>query len=151
MDEWKDYRGSPPNPGKESPCRNRSIEESLRLFEEMRAGKHADGSLCVRAKIDMVSSNIQLRDPVIYRILHSEHPNTGAKWCVYPTYDFARPRVKHKAGIDASPVHNGGAASVRLVLQNSVPAAANPTFSNPADSRLKRNSPTHEIGRGLIV
>ena len=91
QDEWKDYRGSPPNPGKESPYRNRPIEESLRLFDEMRAGKHADGSLCVRAKIDMTSSNIQLRDPVIYRILHSDHPNTGSKWCVYPTYDFAHP------------------------------------------------------------
>ena len=102
MDEWKDYRGSPPNPGKESPYRNRPVEESLRLFEEMRAGKHADGSLCVRAKIDMASSNIHLRDPVIYRILHSEHPHTGIQWCVYPTYDFAHPLEDAYEGITHS-------------------------------------------------
>jgi glutaminyl-tRNA synthetase len=102
MEEWKDYRGSPPNAGKESPYRNRPVEESLRLFEEMRAGKHADGALCVRAKIDMTSSNIHLRDPVIYRILHSTHPNTGDKWCVYPTYDFAHPLEDAFEGITHS-------------------------------------------------
>lgn len=102
MDEWKDYRGSPPAPGKESPYRNRPIEESLRLFGEMRDGKHADGSLCVRAKIDMASPNIQLRDPVIYRILHSDHPNTGNKWCVYPTYDFAHPLEDAYEGVTHS-------------------------------------------------
>ena len=102
LDEWKDYRGSPPNPGKESPSRNRPVEENLRLFEEMRAGKHADGSFCVRAKIDMASSNVHLRDPVIYRILHSEHPHTGVKWCVYPTYDFAHPLEDAYEGITHS-------------------------------------------------
>ncbi len=89
MEEWKNYRGSPPAPGRESPSRHRPPEESLRLFEEMRAGKHPDGSLCVRAKIDMTSPNLHMRDPVIYRIVHEEHPHTGKKWCIYPTYDFA--------------------------------------------------------------
>lgn len=102
QEEWKNYRGAPPAPGKESPYRNRPPAESLRLFEEMRAGKHADGSLCVRAKIDMTSPNIQLRDPVIYRILHSEHPNTGNQWCIYPTYDFAHPLEDAFEGITHS-------------------------------------------------
>jgi glutaminyl-tRNA synthetase len=102
MDEWKNYRGSPPNPGKESPYRSRPVAESLRLMEEIRDGKHADGSLCVRAKIDMTSSNIHLRDPVIYRILHSEHPHTGNQWCVYPTYDFAHPLEDAFEGITHS-------------------------------------------------
>ena len=91
QEEWKDYRGAPPAPGKESPFRNRPPEESARLFEEMRAGLHPDGSLCVRAKIDMASPNIHLRDPVLYRIIHAAHPHVGDKWCVYPTYDFAHP------------------------------------------------------------
>ncbi len=102
QDEWKNYRGSPPAPGKESPFRNRPVAESLRLFEEMRAGTHPDGSLCVRAKIDMASPNIQLRDPVLYRILHADHPNTGSKWCIYPTYDFAHPLEDAYEGITHS-------------------------------------------------
>ena len=91
QEEWKEYRGAPPAPGRESPYRNRPAEESLDLFRRMRAGEFADGSLCVRAKIDMASPNLHLRDPVIYRILHSDHPHTGSQWCVYPTYDFAHP------------------------------------------------------------
>ena len=92
QEEWgREYRGAPPASGKESPYRNRPVEESLKLFEEMRAGKHDDGSLCLRAKIDMASSNIHLRDPVIYRILHATHPHTGDQWCIYPMYDFAHP------------------------------------------------------------
>ncbi len=103
MEEWgKSYRGAPPAAGKPSPYRDRPAEESLRLFDEMRAGKHADGSLCVRAKIDMASPNIQLRDPVLYRILHATHPNTGDKWCVYPTYDFAHPLEDAFEGITHS-------------------------------------------------
>ena len=91
QDEWKDYRGVPTRPGKESPYRNRPVEESLDLFRRMRAGEFPDGALCVRAKIDMSSPNIHLRDPVIYRILHEDHPHTGSAWCVYPMYDFAHP------------------------------------------------------------
>lgn len=92
QEDWsQNYRGVPTVPGKESPFRNRPAEENLRLFERMRAGEFPDGAMCLRAKIDMASPNIHLRDPVIYRILHSDHPHTGNAWCVYPTYDFAHP------------------------------------------------------------
>jgi glutaminyl-tRNA synthetase len=88
-DEIREYRGTLTQPGKESPYRNRSIEENLDLFERMRAGKFPDGSRTVRAKIDMASSNLNLRDPVMYRILHATHHRTDDKWCIYPTYDWA--------------------------------------------------------------
>ena len=90
-DQIREYRGTLTEPGKESPYRNRSIEENMQLFEEMRAGKYADGEKVLRAKIDMASPNINMRDPVIYRIAHAEHHNTGDKWCIYPMYDFAHP------------------------------------------------------------
>lgn len=90
-EEMKAFRGTLTEPGKESPYRNRSVEENLRLFEEMKDGKYADGELVLRAKIDMASPNMNMRDPVIYRIAHAEHHNTGDKWCVYPMYDFAHP------------------------------------------------------------
>ena len=90
-DEMREYRGTLTQPGKESPYRNRSVEENLKLFEEMREGKYADGEKVLRAKIDMASSNINMRDPVIYRIAHAEHHNTGDKWCIYPMYDYAHP------------------------------------------------------------
>jgi len=84
-----DYRGTLTQPGKQSPYRNRSIEENLDLFGRMRAGEFPDGSRVLRAKIDMASGNLNMRDPVMYRILHSEHPRTGDKWCIYPMYDWA--------------------------------------------------------------
>lgn len=87
----REYRGDFNTPGKESPYRNRSVEENLKLFEEMREGKYADGEKVLRAKIDMASPNINMRDPVIYRIAHLSHQNTGDKWCIYPMYDFAHP------------------------------------------------------------
>ena len=90
-EEIKAYRGTLKEPGKESPYRNRSVEENLALFEEMRDGKYADGEKVLRAKIDMASPNINMRDPVIYRIAHATHHNTGDKWCIYPMYDFAHP------------------------------------------------------------
>ena len=90
-DQIREYRGDFNTPGKESPYRNRSIEENLKLFEEMREGKYADGEKVLRAKIDMASPNINMRDPVIYRIAHLSHQNTGDKWCIYPMYDFAHP------------------------------------------------------------
>ena len=90
-DEIRAHRGTLTEPGKESPYRNRSVEENLKLFEEMREGKYADGEKVLRAKIDMASPNINMRDPVIYRIAHAEHHNTGDKWCIYPMYDFAHP------------------------------------------------------------
>ena len=90
-DEIRENRGTLKCPGTESYCRNRSIEENLRLFEEMKEGKSADGEKVLRAKIDMASPNINMRDPVIYRIAHASHHNTGDKWCIYPMYDFAHP------------------------------------------------------------
>ncbi len=90
-DEIRENRGTLKCPGTESYCRNRSIEENLRLFEEMKKGKYADGEKVLRAKIDMASPNINMRDPVIYRIAHASHHNTGDKWCIYPMYDFAHP------------------------------------------------------------
>ncbi len=90
-EEIRAYRGTLKEPGKESPYRNRTVEENLDLFERMRNGEFRDGEKVLRAKIDMSSPNINMRDPVIYRISHTEHHNTGSKWCVYPMYDFAHP------------------------------------------------------------
>lgn len=87
-DEVREYRGTLTKPGKESPYRNRSIEENLDLFERMRAGEFDEGSRTLRAKIDMAAPNLNLRDPVMYRILKSPHPHVGDKWCIYPMYDF---------------------------------------------------------------
>ena len=90
-DEIREYRGTLTEPGKNSPYRERSIEENLKLFEEMKDGKYEDGEKVLRAKIDMKSPNLNMRDPVIYRILHEEHHNTKDEWCIYPMYDFAHP------------------------------------------------------------
>jgi glutaminyl-tRNA synthetase len=90
-DEIREYRGTLSEPGKESPYRNRSIEENLDLFDRMRKGAFGNGEKVLRAKIDMASPNINLRDPVIYRIAHASHHNTGDKWCIYPMYSFAHP------------------------------------------------------------
>ena len=90
-EEIREYRGTLTEPGKESPWRNRSVEENLRLFQEMKDGKFADGEKVLRAKIDMAAPNMNMRDPVIYRVAHVPHYNTGDTWCVYPMYDFAHP------------------------------------------------------------
>ena len=90
-EEIREYRGDFKTPGKESPYRNRSIEENLKLLEEMKEGKYQDGEKVLRAKIDMASPNINMRDPVIYRVARMSHHNTGDKWCIYPMYDFAHP------------------------------------------------------------
>jgi glutaminyl-tRNA synthetase len=90
-EEIREYRGTLTEPGKESPYRNRSLEENLDLFTRMHAGEFPDGSHVLRAKIDMASGNINLRDPVLYRVLHAEHHRTGDKWCIYPMYDYAHP------------------------------------------------------------
>ncbi len=90
-EQIKEYRGDFTTPGKNSPYRDRSIEENLELFENMKNGKYADGEKVLRAKIDMASPNINMRDPVIYRVAHMTHHNTGDKWCIYPMYDFAHP------------------------------------------------------------
>lgn len=91
QEEMRAYRGTLKAPGKESPYRDRSVEENLRLFEEMRAGKYPDGSKTLRAKIDMASRNMNLRDPAIYRIVRAHHHRQGDAWCIYPLYDFAHP------------------------------------------------------------
>lgn len=90
-DKMREMRGTLTEPGIESACRGRSVEENLRLFAEMREGKYADGELVLRAKIDMSSPNINMRDPVIYKVVHARHYRQGDKWCIYPLYDFAHP------------------------------------------------------------
>ncbi len=90
-EQIREYRGTLKEPGRESPYRGRSIEENLKLFDEMKQGNFSDGEKVLRAKIDMASPNMNMRDPVIYRIAHAEHHNTGNKWCIYPMYDFAHP------------------------------------------------------------
>ncbi len=90
-EEIRQTRGTLTQPGTESPCRSRSVDENLDLFERMRQGEFKDGEKVLRAKIDMASANINLRDPVLYRIAHASHHNTGDKWCIYPMYDFAHP------------------------------------------------------------
>lgn len=101
-EEIREYRGTFEVPGKESPYRNRSIEENLKLFEEMKDGKYQDGEKVLRAKIDMAAANINMRDPVIYRVAHMTHHNTGDKWCIYPMYDFAHPLEDAYEGITHS-------------------------------------------------
>ncbi len=90
-DEIREYRGTFEKPGREDPSAGRSVEENLQLFEDMKNGKYADGEKVLRARIDMASPNINMRDPVIYRVAHMRHHNTGDKWCIYPMYDFAHP------------------------------------------------------------
>lgn len=99
---WKEYRGVPTRPGKESPSRSRSVEDNLDLFRRMRNGEFPDGTLCLRAKIDMASPNLHMRDPVIYRIMRAHHYRTADKWCIYPTYDFAHPLEDSIEGITHS-------------------------------------------------
>ena len=101
-DEMREYRGTLTTPGKNSPYRDRTIEENLQLFEEMKNGKYKDGEKTLRAKIDMASPNMIMRDPVIYRIMHHHHQNTGDKWCIYPMYDFAHPIQDSLEGVTHS-------------------------------------------------
>jgi glutaminyl-tRNA synthetase len=101
-DEIREHRGTLTEPGRESPYRDRSVEENLDLFERMRRGAFPDGTRVLRAKIDMASGNINLRDPVLYRILHASHPRTSDAWCIYPTYDFAHGQSDAIEGITHS-------------------------------------------------
>ena len=101
-EQIREYRGTLTEPGKEDPYSGRSVEENLKLFEEMREGKYADGGKVLRARIDMSSSNINMRDPVIYRVAHMTHHRTGDKWCIYPMYDFAHPLEDAIEGITHS-------------------------------------------------
>jgi glutaminyl-tRNA synthetase len=101
-DEMREYRGTPTEPGKDSPYRNRSVEENLDLFERMRAGEFPERAKVLRAKIDMASPNLNMRDPVMYRIIHAPHHRTGDKWCIYPMYDFAHGQSDSIEGITHS-------------------------------------------------
>ena len=101
-DQMREYRGTLTEPGKNDPMRDRSIEENLDLFERMKSGEFADGEKTLRAKIDMASPNINMRDPIIYRVAHLTHQNTGDKWCIYPMYDFAHPLEDAFEGITHS-------------------------------------------------
>jgi len=101
-DEIREHRGTLTEPGRDSPWRNRPLEESLELFARMRAGEFANGARVLRARIDMASPNINLRDPVLYRIVHAPHPRTGDAWCIYPTYDFAHGQSDAIEGITHS-------------------------------------------------
>ncbi len=101
-DEIREYRGTPTEPGRESPYRNRSVEENLDLFARMKAGEFPDGARTLRAKIDMASPNFNLRDPIMYRILHADHHRTGSEWCIYPMYDYAHGQSDSIEGITHS-------------------------------------------------
>src|SRR5574341_2086024 len=101
-EQIREYRGTLTEPGKDSPYRDRSVEENLALFEKMRQGEFKDGECVLRAKIDMASPNLNLRDPVMYRILHAEHPRTGDRWCIYPLYDWAHGQSDSIEGVTHS-------------------------------------------------
>ena len=101
-EQIREYRGTLTEPGKESPYRDRSVEENLELFENMKKGMYADGEKVLRAKIDMASPNINMRDPVIFRVAHISHHRTGDKWCIYPMYDFAHPIEDATEGVTHS-------------------------------------------------
>ncbi|MDX1763777.1 MAG: glutamine--tRNA ligase, partial [bacterium] len=101
-EQIRTYRGTPMEPGRNSPFRDRSVEENVTLFQKMRDGKFADGSCTLRAKIDMASPNLNMRDPVMYRVLHAEHHRTGDTWCIYPMYDFAHGQSDSIEGITHS-------------------------------------------------
>ena len=101
-EEMREYRGTLTSPGKNSPYRDRSVEENLKLFEDMKSGKFGEGEKVLRAKIDMSSPNINMRDPVIYRVVHASHHNTGDEWCIYPMYDYAHPLEDAIEGITHS-------------------------------------------------
>lgn len=101
-EQMREYRGTLTEPGKESPYRNRSVEENLDLFRRMRAGEFKEGSKVLRAKIDMAAGNINMRDPVMYRIIHAAHPRTGDAWHIYPSYDFAHGQSDAIEGITHS-------------------------------------------------
>ena len=102
QEEISKNRGVPTAPGIESPYRNRSVEENLDLFQRMRAGEFPDGYCVLRAKIDMASPNMHMRDPIMYRILHATHHRTGDKWCIYPMYDYAHGQSDSIEGITHS-------------------------------------------------
>ena len=140
-DEIREHRGTLTEPGRNSPWRDRPVEESLDLFERMRKGEFPNGARVLRARIDMASPNINLRDPVLYRIVHAAHPRTGDAWCVYPTYDFAHGQSDAIEGITHSictPRVRGPPAPLRLAHREPARAVAPP----PDTSSRGSTSPT---------
>jgi len=101
-EEMREYRGTLTEPGKDSPFRDRPVEENRKIFHEMREGKHPEGKYILRAKIDMASPNLNMRDPALYRIKHESHQATGDEWCIYPMYDFSHPISDAVEGITHS-------------------------------------------------
>ena len=126
-------RGNLTEPGKESPHRIRSVEENLDLFEKMKNGEFPEGSKTLRAKIDMASPNINLRDPVIYRILHKEHPKTGKQWKIYPSYDFAHGQSDSIEGI----THSLARSNSNIIVPSMIGFAKTSAFI----TRNRSNSP----------
>ncbi len=138
-EEVRKQRGTLTEPGQESPYRNRSVEENLDLFERMKAGEFPDGARTLRAKIDMASPNLNLRDPVMYRILHAEHHRTGDKWCIYPMYDFAHGAVGFHRRHHAFHLHAGirrSSAALRLVRRTARHLSSAADRVRPAESHL---------------
>jgi glutaminyl-tRNA synthetase len=147
-DEMRDYRGTLTEPGRDSPHRARSVDENIDLFRRMRAGEFADGMRVLRAKIDMASGNINLRDPVLYRIIRAHHPRTGDAWCIYPTYDYAHGQTDAIEGIthslctlefeDHRPLYD-------WLIENLSPITNLPTPSRPRQYEFSRLNITHTV------
>ena len=161
-DEIREHRGTLTEPGRNSPYRDRTVEENLDLFTRMRKGEFPDGARVLRAKIDMASGNINLRDPVLYRILHATHPRTGDAWCVYPTYDFAHGQSDAIEGIthsictlefeDHRPLYDwfienlpGALAATAVRVRPAQPQLHRPLEALPAEARERR--PGARLGR----
>ena len=143
-DEMREYRGTLTEPGKNSPYRDRSVEENLRLFEEMRNDKYSDGSRTLRAKIDMSSPNMNMRDPAIYRIVHAAHHRLGNKWCIYPLYDFAHPiqdAMEHITHSTCSIEFENHRPLYEWVVDNCAPCLP----SHPKQREFARLNVTHTV------
>ena len=144
-EEMREYRGTLKEPGKNSPWRNRSIEENLKLFDEMKNGKHPEGTYILRAKIDMSSPNLNMRDPALYRIKHESHQATGDEWCIYPMYDFSHPIADAVEGIthslctlefeDHRPLYDW---TIDVLKKNGVNEIMNPTGNSVEEAYAPR-------------
>ncbi len=150
-DEVREYRGTLTEPGRDSPYRDRSIEENLDLFQRMRAGEFPDGARTLRAKIDMASPNINMRDPVMYRIRHATHHRTGDTWCIYPMYDFAHGQSDSIEGVTHSLCDlelRGPPSAVRLVpgRTGNLPSAADRVRPPQHDLHDAQQAQAHPAG-----
>ncbi len=141
-DEMREYRGTLTEPGKESPYRNRSVEENLDLFERMKAGEFPDGARTLRAKIDMASPNLNLRDPVMYRILHAEHHRTGDKWCIYPMYDYAHGQSDSHRAASRTP---SARWSSKITARSTTGSSSSSASSHPQQIEFDRLNLTYTL------